>query len=204
MQIEVKATKRELQGSGASRRLRNAGRVPGIVYGGATTPAVIELDHNDLYHALQKEAFHASVLTLDLEGARESVVLRDVQWHGYKQQVLHIDFQRVDATHKIHVKVPLHFVNADQAPGVKLGGGNVNHVMTELDVSCLPANLPEFLEVDLKDLNAGDSIHLSQIKYPEGVEPVQHKGEDPVVVSVSVPRGGAAETEEGGEEAAAE
>jgi large subunit ribosomal protein L25 len=203
MQIEFKATKRELQGSGASRRLRSAGRVPGIVYGGAATPAVIELDHNDLYHALQKEAFHASVLTLDLDGARESVVLRDVQWHGYKQQVLHIDFQRVDATHKIHVKVPLHFVNAEQAPGVKLSGGNVNHVMTEVDVSCLPANLPEFLEVDLKDLNAGESIHLSQIQYPEGVEPVQHKGEDPVVVSVSVPRGGAAETEEGGEEAAA-
>jgi large subunit ribosomal protein L25 len=204
MQIEFKATKRELQGSGASRRLRRAGRVPGIVYGSASTPTVIELDHNDLYHALQKEAFHASVLTLDLDGARESVVLRDVQWHGYKQQVLHIDFQRVDATHKIHVKVPLHFINADQAPGVKLSGGNVNHVMTELDVSCLPANLPEFLEVDLKDMNAGDSIHLSQLKYPEGVEPVQHRGEDPVVVSVSVPRGGAAEAGEGGEEAAAE
>ncbi|MDD5295319.1 MAG: 50S ribosomal protein L25/general stress protein Ctc [Rhodocyclaceae bacterium] len=201
MQIEVKATKRELQGSGASRRLRRAGRVPGIVYGGETQPAVIELDHNDLYHALQKEAFHASVLTLDLDGARESVVLRDVQWHGYRPLVLHIDFQRVDATHKIHVKVPLHFVNADIAPGVKLSGGNVNHVMTEVDVTCLPANLPEFLEVDLKDLGTGESIHLTQIKYPEGVEPVQHKGEDPVVVAISVPRGGAAE---GGEEAAAE
>ena len=202
MQIEVKAAKRVLQGSGASRRLRRVGKVPGIVYGGEAQPANIELDHNDLYHALKKEAFHASVLTLDLDGARESVVLRDVQWHGYKQQVLHIDFQRVDATHKINVKVPLHFVNADIAPGVKIGGGNVNHVMTEVDVACLPANLPEFLEVDLKDMNTGESIHLSQIKYPQGVEPVQHKGEDPVVVAISVPRGGAAEGAE--EEAAAE
>ena len=202
MQIEVKAFTRELQGSGASRRLRRAGKVPGIVYGGEAKPANIELDHNDLYHALKKEAFHASVLTLDLDGARESVVLRDVQWHGYKQQVLHIDFQRVDGSHKIHVKVPLHFVNADIAPGVKLGGGLVTHVMNELDVSCLPGNLPEFLEVDLKDMNAGDAIHVSQIKYPDGVTPVQHKGEDPVVVSVSVPRGGAAEGGEG--EAAAE
>lgn len=203
MQIEVKAAKRELQGSGASRRLRRAGKVPGVVYGGEAKPANIELDHNDLYHALQKEAFHASVLTLNVDGANESVVLRDVQWHGYKQQVLHIDFQRVDATHKIHVKVPLHFVNADIAPGVKLGGGLVTHVMTELDVSCLPGNLPEFLEVDLKDLNAGEAIHVSQIAYPAGVTPVQHRGEDPVVVSVSLHRGGALDAAEG-EEAAAE
>jgi large subunit ribosomal protein L25 len=200
MQIEVKATKRVVQGSGASRRLRGAGRVPGIVYGGEAQPVNIELDHNDLFHALKKEAFHASVLTLDLEGARESVVLRDVQWHGYRPLVLHIDFQRVDATHKIHVKVPLHFVNADIAPGVKMGGGNVNHVMTEVDVTCLPADLPEFLEVDLSNLGSGESIHLSQIKYPAGVEPVHHKSEDPVVVAISVPRGGAAE---GAEEAVA-
>ncbi len=193
MQIEVKASKRVLQGSGASRRLRHAGKVPAIVYGGEAAPVVLELDHNDTYHALQKEAFHASVLSLNVEGVTEAVVLRDVQWHAYKPQVLHVDFQRVDATHTIHVKVPLHFLNADVAPGVKLGGGLVTHVMTELDVSCLPGNLPEFLEVDLKDLKAGESIHVSQLSYPAGVTPVQHKGDDPVVASVSVPRGGAVE-----------
>ena len=196
MSIEFKATKRVLQGSGASRRLRLAGQVPGIVYGGTADPLVIQLDHNDLYHALQKEAFHASVLSLDVDGAVETVVLRDAQWHGYKQQVLHVDFQRVDASHKIHVKVPLHFVNADVAPGVKLSGGLVTHVMTELDVTCLPANLPEFLTVDLKDLAAGATIHVSQLAYPQGVEPVQHKGEDPVVAAINVPRGGAAEATE--------
>lgn len=195
MTIEVKATKRVLQGSGASRRLRLAGKVPGIVYGGTAQPEVIELDHNDLYHALQKEVFHASVLALDVEGAKESVVLRAVQYHPYKQLVMHVDFQRVDATHKIHVKVPLHFINADVAPGVKQGGGLVTHVMTELDVSCLPSQLPEFLEVDLKALNAGESIHVSQLSYPAGVEPVSHKGDDPVVASISVPRGGAEATE---------
>lgn len=196
MTIEFKAEKRTLQGSGASRRLRRAGKVPGIIYGGTAAPTVIELDHNDLYHALQKEAFHASVLALNVDGAVESVVLRDAQWHGYKQQVLHVDFQRVDATHKIHVKVPLHFINAEIAPGVKLGGGLVNHIINELDVSCLPADLPEFIEVDLAALNAGDSIHVSQVKCPAGVEAVIHRGEDPVVVSVSVPRGGAETTEE--------
>ena len=200
MSIEFKATKRVLQGSGASRRLRIAGQVPGIVYGGTAAPLVIQLDHNDLYHALQKEAFHASVLNLDVEGTVETVVLRDAQWHGYKQQVLHVDFQRVDATHKVHVKVPLHFVNADVAPGVKLSGGLVTHVMAELDVSCLPANLPEFIEVDLKDLQAGEAIHVSQVKLPAGVEAVAHKGEDSVVASISVPRGGVAE---GAEEAPA-
>ena len=196
MSIEFKAAKRVVQGSGASRRLRNTGKVPGIVYGGTAAPLVIALDHHDLYHALQKEAFHASVLNLDVDGAVETVVLRDAQWHGYKQQVLHVDFQRVDATHKIHVKVPLHFVNADVAPGVKLSGGLVTHVMTELDVTCLPANLPEFLTVDLKDLKAGETIHVSQLAYPQGVEAVQHKGEDPVVAAINVPRGGVAEATE--------
>jgi hypothetical protein len=118
-------------------------------------PAQIEVDHNEIFHALRNEAFHASVLTMVLDGANQSVILKDTQWHPYKQQVLHLDFQRVDATHKIHVKVPLHFINADIAPGVKLEGGMVSHPLTELDLECLPGDLPEFIEVDLKDLKTG-------------------------------------------------
>jgi len=190
MEIEIIAAKRELQGTGASRRLRHAGKVPGIVYGGTTAPVQIELDHNALYHSLRKEAFHASVLTMNIDGAKESVLLRDAQWHPYKQQVLHVDFQRVDKTHKIHVKVPLHFLNADAAPGVKTGGGKVSHVMTEIDVSCLPGNLPEFIAVDLSGLELGHSVHVAELKLPEGVELVAHVlHENPAVASVTLPKG---------------
>ncbi len=163
MQIEVNATKREVQGTGASRRLRRAGRVPGIVYGGEAQPQVIELDHNDLFQHLRKEAFYSSVLNLNLDGTKQMCLLRDVQRHPFRQLILHVDFQRIDETHKIHQKVPLHFVNADVAPGVKLSGGMVQHVMTELDVRCLPKDLPEFIEVDLKDLEGGHSIHASEL-----------------------------------------
>src|SRR5512134_1251625 len=138
MSIEVKATKREVQGTGASRRLRRAGRVPGIIYGGEAKPQNIEFDHNDLWQHLRKEAFYSSVLNLDVDGAKETCLLRDVQRHPFRQLILHVDFQRIDATHAIHQKVPLHFINADIAPGVKLSGGMVQHVMTELDVKCLP------------------------------------------------------------------
>lgn len=190
MEIEIIAAKRELQGTGASRRLRHAGKVPGIVYGGTAAPVQIELDHNALYHSLRKEAFHASVLTMNIDGAKESVLLRDAQWHPYKQQVLHVDFQRVDKTHKIHVKVPLHFLNADVAPGVKTGGGKVSHVMTEIDVSCLPGNLPEFIAVDLSGLELGHSIHATELALPEGVELVAHVlHENPAVASVTLPKG---------------
>jgi len=190
MEIEVIAAKRELQGTGASRRLRHAGKVPGIVYGGEAGPVQIELDHNALYHALRKEAFHASVLTLNVDGAKESVLLRDSQWHPYKQQVLHVDFQRVDKTHKIHVKVPLHFLNEDTAPGVKTGGGKVSHVMTEIDVTCLPGNLPEFIAVDMGSLELGHAIHVNELTLPEGVELVAHiLHENPAVASVTLPRG---------------
>ncbi|OGU20216.1 MAG: 50S ribosomal protein L25/general stress protein Ctc [Hydrogenophilales bacterium RIFOXYD1_FULL_62_11] len=190
MEIEIIAAKRELQGTGASRRLRHAGKVPGIVYGGTAAPVQIELDHNALYHSLRKEAFHASVLTMNIDGAKESVLLRDAQWHPFKQQVLHVDFQRVDKTHKIHVKVPLHFLNADVAPGVKTGGGKVSHVMTEIDVSCLPGNLPEFIAVDLSGLELGHSIHVSELTLPEGVELVAHVlHENPAVASVTLPKG---------------
>jgi LSU ribosomal protein L25P len=198
MEIEVIAYKRELQGTGASRRLRVAGKVPGIVYGGSAAPMQIELDHNALYHALRKEAFHASVLNLTVDGATETVLLRDTQWHPYKQQVLHVDFQRVDKTHKIHVKVPLHFLNADTAPGVKTGGGKVSHVLTEIDVSCLPGNLPEFIAVDMGAMELGHAIHVADLVLPAGVELVAHLAhENPPVASITLPRGMKSDEPEG-------
>ncbi len=199
MQIQFKANKREEQGSGASRRLRRAGRLPGIIYGGGADATPITLDHNDLYHMLQKESFHASVLTIDVDGVKHNAVLRDTQWHAYKPQVLHIDFQRVDATHKIHLKVPLHFVNDDICPGVKLEGGMVSHVMAELDVQCLPQDLPEYIEVDLKDLTGAKSLHVSELALPAGVEAVHHGEGDPIVATVLKTGGGEGvdETEEG-------
>ncbi|MBI5861404.1 MAG: 50S ribosomal protein L25/general stress protein Ctc [Rhodocyclales bacterium] len=189
MQLEFNATKRDEQGTGASRRLRHTGRVPAIVYGGEGKPQPISIDHNELFQLLRKEAFYSSVLSANIEGAKESCILRDVQRHPYRQQILHADFQRVDATHKLHQKVPLHFINADLAPGVKVGGGIVQHVLTELEVRCLPQDLPASLEVDLKDLVAGHSIHVSSITLPAGVEAALHKGEDPVVATILVVRG---------------
>ena len=195
MQIEINANKRELQGTSASRRLRRASRVPGIIYGGTAKPQAIEFDHNELFQHLRKEAFYSSVLTMNVDGAKEMCLLRDVQRHAYKPIILHVDFQRIDATHAIHQKVPLHFVNADIAPGVKLSGGMVQHVMTEVDVKCLPKDLPTFIEVDLKDLVGGASIHVTQIPMPAGVTPVLHRGEDPVVAAIVVRGGGAAAEE---------
>lgn len=201
MSIEMNVKKRDAQGTGASRRLRRADQVPAIIYGGDKPATPITLDHNEIFHALRKEAFHASVLTLNVEGTKETVLLRDTQMHAYKLQVLHVDFQRVDATHKLHTKVPFHFVNADSAPGVKLQGGIVSHVMNELDVQCLPSQLPEFIEVDLSGLSVGQSIHVSQIKLPAGVEALTH-GADPVIVTLTLPRGAKADeaAAEGGEE----
>jgi large subunit ribosomal protein L25 len=196
MKFELNASKRELQGSGASRRLRRANKVPGIIYGGTAAPALIELDHNDILLALRKEAFHASVLTIKLDGAVESVLLRDSQMHPYKPLVLHVDFLRVDTTHAIHQKVPLHFINADIAVGVKIGGGLVSHAMNEIDVTCLPQDLPAFIEVDLKDLDGGQTLHVSQLSYPKGVKPVAHGDDDPVVVAITVKKAAAAEGEE--------
>ena len=203
MSIEFNASTRSVQGTGASRRLRNAGRFPGVVYGGDKAPLSVEFDHNELYHLLRQETFHSSVLTMNLDGAKETVILRDVQRHPFRQLVLHIDLQRVDASHKIHTKIPFHFVNADIAPGVKLHAGIVSHVMTELDVTCLPGNLPEFIEVDLKDLDAGQSIHVSQLKLPAGVEANLHKGEDPVVAALTIPRGAKADEAAAADAAAA-
>lgn len=188
MKIELSAAFRKAQGTGASRRLRKSGRVPGIVYGG-TEPVLIDLDHNDLYHILRKEAFHASILTLDLDGKKEPVLLRDFHMHPFRQQVQHIDFQRVEAEKKIHMKVPLHFVNADIAPGVKQNGGIISHVLNELDIVCLPADLPEFIEVDLSTLALNHSVHVADLNLPKGVEAAgTHIGEA-VVATVQVPRG---------------
>jgi large subunit ribosomal protein L25 len=187
--IEVNAFSRSVQGTGASRRLRRAGKVPAIVYGADQQAQVIELDHKAIMLQLRQEAFHASILAMEIDGKKQNVLLRDVQMHPWKQEVLHVDFQRVDAKQKIHMRVPLHFVNEEMAPGVKLGGGVVSHVMTEVEVSCLPGDLPEFVEVDLAALELGDSIHLSEVKLPGGVESIQlTRGDDSVVVSVQVPR----------------
>lgn len=202
MQIEITAKKREAQGTGASRRLRRSGNVPGIVYGGGKDAVNIELNHKDLFLQFRHEAFHASILDLILDGKKEQVLLRDFQMHPVRNTIQHIDFQRVSASEKIHVKVPFHFTNAEVAPGVKLAHGVVTHVMTEADVTCLPKNLPEFIEVDLSELEAGHSIHLSQLKLPKGVEFVQLvHGDDAAVASIPVPRGGVAAEDE--EEAAA-
>ena len=197
MTFELNAQKRTLQGSGASRRLRHANKVPGIIYGGTAAPIMIELPHNELLLALRKEAFHASVLTINVDGAVETVLLRDSQMHAYRPLVLHVDFLRVDATHAIHQKVPLHFINAENAPGVKLSGGNVSPAMVEIDVSCLPKDLPAFIAVDLGALEAGQSIHVSQIVFPAGVTPITHGSDDAVVVSISVKKTVAADAAEG-------
>jgi large subunit ribosomal protein L25 len=179
------AAKREGQGTSASRRLRRASKVPGILYGEGKDALAIEMDHNDLMLMLRKEAFHSSVLSINVDGSKEMALLRDVQVHAYKPLILHVDFQRVAADHKIHLKVPLHFLNAESCPGVKLHGGVVSHIMTEVDISCLPGQLPEFIEVDLSTLDTSASSHLSHLKMPAGVELVQlQRGEDPTVVTV--------------------
>jgi large subunit ribosomal protein L25 len=186
--MKVIASTRTLQGTGASRRLRIAGQTPGIIYGGTAAPVSITLDHNALYHALKKEAFHASILDMDLDGKVEKVLLRDFQIHAYKQLVLHADFQRVDPTKNVHVKVPLHFVNAEISPAVKLSAAVISHVLVDLDITCLPADLPEFITVDLTNLEAGQSLHVSSLTLPKGVTAVIH-GDDATVAIAVVPRG---------------
>jgi len=196
MKFELNAQARTLQGSGASRRLRRAGKVPGIIYGGDAAPQAIELDHNDLLLDMKKEAFHASILVISVDGKKQQALLRDTQMHAYKPQILHVDFQRVSATEELHIMVPLHFINEDTAPGVKLSGGLVNHVLTEVDVQCLPKNLPEFIEVDVGALEVGESIHLSELKLPKGVK-LTHEDDDALVVGIVGKAGGAEEGEEG-------
>lgn len=187
MKIEISATQRKVQGTGASRRLRRAGKVPGIVYGGDQGAVNIELDHRELYRHLVNEAFHASILTLKLDGAAEQVLLRAFNMHPVKSQVQHVDFQRVSKDRKIHMKVPLHFVNAEGSPGVKEQQGVVTHVLNEVDVSCFPDDLPEFIEVNLADISVGKSIHVRELALPKGVELTLHKDEDPVVATCTLP-----------------
>jgi large subunit ribosomal protein L25 len=178
------AYERKLQGTGASRRLRLADKVPGIVYG-AGTPAMIELDHNALFHALKKEAFHSTILEMELGGKTEQVLLRDYQLHPFRQIVLHIDFQRVDATTKITKKVPLHFVNEENSPAVKTDKCLVNHVVTELRIQCLASKLPEFLTVDLTNLTKGQALHVSDLQLADGITVVTQGKPNPVIVSTS-------------------
>jgi large subunit ribosomal protein L25 len=201
--IEFTAFARNREGRGASRRLRRSGRAPGIVYGGTAQPSPIELDHNALIHALRNEAFHSSILTMKVDGSATKVLLRDVQMHPFRNEVLHVDFQRVDETRKIHIKVPLHFVNEALSPAIKTQGAIVSHVMTELAVICLPKDLPEYIEVDLSELDTAHSLHVSGVKLPAGVAAELHGTVDPVVATAVVPKA-IVETEEVEAAAAAE
>ena len=179
------AFERAKQGTGASRRLRITGRTPGIVYGGTGEPALIEIDHNALFHAIKKEAFHASILEMELGGKEHKVLLRDLQMHPFKQQILHIDFQRVEAKTRMTVKVPLHYSGEENSPAVKTENCLANHVMTELTISCFPADIPESIDVDLSNLKKGSSLHVKDITLPKGVKFVAKGQVNPVLVSVT-------------------
>jgi large subunit ribosomal protein L25 len=187
------AFERAKQGTGASRRLRITGRTPGIVYGGTGQPQLIELDHNALWHALKKEAFHATILDMEINNSTSQVLLRDVQMHPFRQLILHADFQRVEANTTLHMKVPLHYSGEEESPAVKLDHCLVNHVVTELEIACLPADLPEFIAVDLSSLKKGTSLHVKDVTLPKGVTAVTRGKENPVLVSVVAPAAEAAE-----------
>lgn len=203
--MKFTAFERSKQGTGASRRLRITGRTPAIVYGGATPPQAIEIDHNALWHALKKEAFHSSVLTMEIGDSGSQVLLRDVQVHPFKQLILHVDFQRVDATTKLHMKVPLHFFGDEESPAIKTENCIANHVISEIEVLCLPKDLPEFIKVDLSGLKKGSSLHLAEISLPKGVSLVKHGSDkNPVVVSVVVVAGADPEAASDAAAAAAE
>ena len=184
--MKFTAFERKLQGTGASRRLRIAGKVPGIVFG-AGEPAMVEVDHNALFHAMKKEAFHSTILEMELNGTTSQVLLRDYQMHPYKPQVLHVDFQRVDNTTKITKKIPLHFIGEAESPAVKTDKCTVNHVITELMISCLAQQLPEFIEVDLSGLTLGHSLHINDIKLPAGVKAIVHGKPNPAVATAVAP-----------------
>jgi len=194
--MKVVAFERSVQGTGASRRLRNSGKTPGIIYGSKNPAVAIELDHNALFHALRKEAFHSSILDLEIDGKAQKVLLRDYQMHPFKPLVLHIDFQRVSASEKVHMRVPLHFISAETSTAVKLQGAVVSHITTELEVSCLPADLPEFIEVDLSNIEVGHGIHAKDVTLPKGVTLVLHvEQENPVLANARIPLVKAADTE---------
>jgi large subunit ribosomal protein L25 len=181
------AFERSKQGTGASRRLRNTGRTPGILYGGETAAVQIELDHNDLWHALKKEAFHASILEMELAGQSHRVLLRDVQYHPFKPLILHTDFQRVDERTRLHKKVPLHFINAEHSPAVKADKCLVNHVMTEIEIECFATALPEFISVDLGHLLKGASVHVKDLVLPVDTKVVTHGRPNQTVATMVEP-----------------
>ena len=186
--MKIVAFERSVQGTGASRRLRNSGKTPGIIYGSKNKPEVIELDHNALFHALRKESFHSSILDLEVSGKSQKVLLRDYQMHPFKPLVLHIDFQRVSATEKIHMRIPLHFTHAEESAAVKLGGAIISHIANDIEVTCLPADLPEFIEVNLSTIEVGHSIHAKDVVLPKGVSLVLHvEQENPVLVNARIP-----------------
>ncbi len=189
--FEISAEKRDEQGTGASRRLRRAGKVPAIMYGGGKGPQMLSFDHETLYLNLKHESFHTSILTVKVAGEEPAqAILRDLHMHPYKPRVHHLDLQRISATEKIHMRVPLHFLNQEIAPGVKTQGGIVMHLMAEVDVTCLPKDLPEYLPVDLANMNLNDSLHLKDIPLPEGVTitSLAHGGDNLAIVSITMPR----------------
>ena len=189
MKITVTAEKRDVKGTGASRRLRRNGKVPGILYGDDKDAVSIVLDSKTLHQQFHKEAFHASILELSTDGAKESVLLRDYQLEPVKGTILHVDFQRVNQNKKVNVSVPFHLINEDIAKGVKLEGGVVSHIMTEVDIICLPKDLPQFIEVNLEDLGLSESVHLSELNLPEGVELTALTEEnDPAITSIVKPK----------------
>ncbi|GGP23052.1 50S ribosomal protein L25/general stress protein Ctc [Silvimonas iriomotensis] len=191
MTFEIQAQARAAQGTGASRRLRNSGKLPGIIYGGTKAPIAVEFDHNSMWYTLKDEAFHTAIVNVVVEGATEQVLLRSVQYHPFKQLILHVDFQRVDDTTTVELKVPLHFKNADVAPGVKLDGGTIGYILNEVVVRCAATKLPEFIEVDLSEIGATNaSVHLSDLKLPEGVELKSLvRGEDLAVATFNAKKG---------------
>jgi len=190
-QFEIVAAQRDDKGKGASRRLRRTGYIPGILYGAGKDPVSIQLEHNDVLKHTDVEAFYSHILTLKLPDSSERVVLKDMQRHPFRAQVMHMDFLRIDENEKLTMRVPLHFINEENCVGVKTGGGVISHLMTELEILCLPRDLPEYIEIDVEHLDLGDAIHLSEVTVPEGVEIVSlaHGGDAAQsVVSVQVPR----------------
>ena len=196
--FNVTAETRKDVGKGASRRLRHAGKIPGVLYGAGKDAVALTIGHDEMFHHLEHEAFYSHILNVSVDGKGEKAVLKDVQRHPGKPKIMHVDFQRVSATEKLHMHVPLHFINEDTAPGVKIGGGNVSHLMSGVDIHCLAKDLPEYLEVDLGNLEAGDSLHLSDVKLPAGVEiPALAHGPDHdlPVASIHAKKGGEEEEE---------
>jgi large subunit ribosomal protein L25 len=189
--FELEAEPRGDVGKGASRRLRREGKLPGVVYGSKKDATSITLKHSDLVHQLDNEAFYSHILTLNIGKEKEQVILKDLQRHPYKPTILHIDFQRIDEKEKLTIRVPIHFINETRCIGVKQGGGVISHIMNEIEILCLPKDLPEFIEVDLENVNVGDAVHLADLKLPEGVEcyAMLHGGDgDQPVATVHVPR----------------